>query len=196
MWAAWLAICGVIPFAGFFSKDEILWKTVSTDVVPIGWLLWIVGTIAATCTAFYMTRLVAMTFWGKEQIPRRRTSHGADTKRTTTMDARSSRACSARVSKIDVGAVGRAGDSCDRRWIRRHQHSLHRRQTRRRQAEHRQLDESNHLESGDTFIRRQSMRKRPLRQSRKQLLLITEKLNPPRTLTRKLRIPDSISLIQ
>ncbi|MGZ5437153.1 MAG: NADH-quinone oxidoreductase subunit L [Pyrinomonadaceae bacterium] len=63
--AGWLAICGIIPFSGFWSKDEILWKTVSTDVVPIGWLLWIVGTIAATCTAFYMTRLVAMTFWGE-----------------------------------------------------------------------------------------------------------------------------------
>ncbi|MGQ0762476.1 MAG: NADH-quinone oxidoreductase subunit L [Acidobacteriota bacterium] len=66
--AGWLAICGIIPFSGFWSKDEILWKTVSTDVVPIGWLLWIVGTIAATCTAFYMTRLVAMTFWGKERF--------------------------------------------------------------------------------------------------------------------------------
>jgi NADH-quinone oxidoreductase subunit L len=66
--AGWLAICGIIPFSGFWSKDEILWKTVSTDVVPISWLLWIVGTIAATCTAFYMTRLVAMTFWGKERF--------------------------------------------------------------------------------------------------------------------------------
>jgi NADH-quinone oxidoreductase subunit L len=66
--AGWLAICGIIPFSGFWSKDEILWKTVSTDVVPVGWLLWIVGTIAATCTAFYMTRLVAMTFWGKERF--------------------------------------------------------------------------------------------------------------------------------
>ncbi|HEX5708690.1 MAG TPA: hypothetical protein VFX96_15405, partial [Pyrinomonadaceae bacterium] len=33
-----------------------------------GWLLWLVATIAATCTAFYMTRLVAMTFWGKERF--------------------------------------------------------------------------------------------------------------------------------
>jgi len=64
----WLAIAGVPPFAGFWSKDEILWRTASTSVVPIGWLLWIVGTIAATCTAFYMTRLVAMTFWGKEKF--------------------------------------------------------------------------------------------------------------------------------
>ena len=66
--AGWLAICGIIPFSGFWSKDEILWRTASTTLVPIGWLLWIVGTIAATCTAFYMTRLVAMTFWGREKF--------------------------------------------------------------------------------------------------------------------------------
>src|SRR5438876_3141201 len=66
--AGWLAICGIIPFSGFWSKDEILWRTASTSVVPIGWLLWIVGVIAATCTAFYMTRLVALTFWGKEKF--------------------------------------------------------------------------------------------------------------------------------
>ena len=66
--AGWLAICGIIPFSGFWSKDEILWRTASTSVVPIGWLLWIVSTIAATCTAFYMTRLMAMTFWGKEKF--------------------------------------------------------------------------------------------------------------------------------
>ena len=63
--AGWLAICGIIPFSGFWSKDEILWNAASTSVIPYGWLVWIVGTIAATCTAFYMTRLVAMTFWGK-----------------------------------------------------------------------------------------------------------------------------------
>jgi len=66
--AGWLAICGIIPFSGFWSKDEILWRTASTNHIPMGWLLWIVGTIAATCTAFYMTRLVAMTFWGKERF--------------------------------------------------------------------------------------------------------------------------------
>jgi NADH-quinone oxidoreductase subunit L len=66
--AGWLAICGIIPFSGFWSKDEILWNAAATRYIPVGWLVWIVGTIAATCTAFYMTRLVAMTFWGKEKF--------------------------------------------------------------------------------------------------------------------------------
>jgi NADH-quinone oxidoreductase subunit L len=66
--AGWLAICGIIPFSGFWSKDEILWNAAATRYIPVGWLVWIVGTIAATCTAFYMTRLVAMTFWGTEKF--------------------------------------------------------------------------------------------------------------------------------
>ena len=66
--AGWLAICGIIPFSGFWYKDEILWKAASTTSIPLGWVVWLVGTIAATCTAFYMTRLMAMTFWGKEKF--------------------------------------------------------------------------------------------------------------------------------
>jgi NADH-quinone oxidoreductase subunit L len=66
--AGWLAICGIIPFSGFWSKDEILWNAASTTYIPYGWIIWLVGTIAATCTAFYMTRLMAMTFWGKERF--------------------------------------------------------------------------------------------------------------------------------
>jgi NADH-quinone oxidoreductase subunit L len=66
--AGWVAICGIIPFSGFWSKDEILWRAASTTHIPLGWLVWLVGTIAATCTAFYMTRLVLMTFYGKERF--------------------------------------------------------------------------------------------------------------------------------
>ncbi len=66
--AGWLAICGIIPFSGFWSKDEILWRAAGTTYFPGGWLLWLTGTIAATCTAFYMTRLVALTFWGRERF--------------------------------------------------------------------------------------------------------------------------------
>ncbi|MFL6334426.1 MAG: NADH-quinone oxidoreductase subunit L [Pyrinomonadaceae bacterium] len=66
--AGWLAICGIIPFSGFWSKDEILWNAASTDYVPSGWLLWLIATVAAACTACYMTRLMALTFWGKERF--------------------------------------------------------------------------------------------------------------------------------
>ncbi len=66
--AGWLAICGIPPLSGFWSKDEILWNAASTSAIPFGWLVWLVGTIAATCTAFYMTRLMAMTFWGRERF--------------------------------------------------------------------------------------------------------------------------------
>jgi NADH-quinone oxidoreductase subunit L len=58
----------VIPFSGFWSKDEILWSAASTTHIPLGWVIWLVGTIAAVCTAFYMTRLMAMTFWGRERF--------------------------------------------------------------------------------------------------------------------------------
>ena len=74
--AGWLAICGIIPFSGFWSKDEILWNAASTTIIPLGWLVWLVGTIAAMCTAFYMTRLMAMTFWGEERF--RKHAHSMD----------------------------------------------------------------------------------------------------------------------
>jgi NADH-quinone oxidoreductase subunit L len=66
--AGWLAICGIWPLSGFWSKDEILWNAASTNLIPYGWLLWLVGTFTAALTAFYMTRLVAMTFWGRERF--------------------------------------------------------------------------------------------------------------------------------
>lgn len=62
----WLAIIGVPPFAGFFSKDEILWQAYSS---PYGnKFLYLMGLIGAACTAFYMTRLMCLTFWGKERF--------------------------------------------------------------------------------------------------------------------------------
>ena len=62
----WLAIIGTPGFSGFFSKDEILWQAYSS---PLGSkALWAVGVVAATMTAFYMTRLMALTFWGKSRV--------------------------------------------------------------------------------------------------------------------------------
>jgi NADH-quinone oxidoreductase subunit L len=61
-----LAIAGIFPFAGFFSKDEILWKTFNAhELLLPGWILWAVGVLAALFTAFYMTRLVIKTFYGR-----------------------------------------------------------------------------------------------------------------------------------
>jgi len=74
----WLAICGIIPFAGFFSKDEILWKTFSTSVFGGSKILWFVGFITAGMTAFYMTRLMGLTFWGDERFRKRHGGGEAD----------------------------------------------------------------------------------------------------------------------
>ena len=70
MVCGWLAICGVPIWAGFFSKDEILWKTWSAQGLPGGAAkaLWFVGAVTALLTAIYMTRLMVMTFWGKERF--------------------------------------------------------------------------------------------------------------------------------
>ncbi|RLE16755.1 MAG: NADH-quinone oxidoreductase subunit L [Actinobacteria bacterium] len=63
MGAAWLAISGIFPFSGFWSKDEILAATFAKGGGFI--LLWGVGLLVALLTAFYMTRLFVMTFLGK-----------------------------------------------------------------------------------------------------------------------------------
>lgn len=62
----WLAIIGLPPFSGFFSKDEILWQAFSSH--HGNKFLWFIGVITACLTAFYMTRLMALTFWGKSRI--------------------------------------------------------------------------------------------------------------------------------
>lgn len=58
-----LAIIGFPGFSGFFSKDEILWKAFSS---PSGnFMLWLIGVLAAGMTAFYMFRLIFMTFFNE-----------------------------------------------------------------------------------------------------------------------------------
>jgi NADH-quinone oxidoreductase subunit L len=56
-----LAIAGVFPFAGFFSKDEILWETLRAR----GPLIWGLGAAGALMTSFYVFRLVFLVFYGK-----------------------------------------------------------------------------------------------------------------------------------
>ena len=64
MLVATLAISGIPPFAGFFSKDEILWKAWSNGHPVIWLLLW----LGAGMTAFYMFRLLYLTFFGSERM--------------------------------------------------------------------------------------------------------------------------------
>jgi len=61
---ATLAIAGIFPFAGFFSKDEILFHS----LVSGHYVFWGVATVAAFITAFYMFRAVFLTFHGEERF--------------------------------------------------------------------------------------------------------------------------------
>ena len=72
MGLATLAISGIFPFSGFFSKDEILWKVFegwyhhgAYDGPSLNLVAWILGMLGAFMTAFYMTRLMIMTFYGE-----------------------------------------------------------------------------------------------------------------------------------
>ncbi|WP_437919232.1 NADH-quinone oxidoreductase subunit L [Sphingobacterium sp. LRF_L2] len=60
MFVGTIAISGIPPFSGFFSKDEILAHTFQQQP-----LLWGIGIITAFCTSFYMFRLLYLTFFGK-----------------------------------------------------------------------------------------------------------------------------------
>jgi NADH-quinone oxidoreductase subunit L len=64
-----IAIAGIPGFSGFFSKDEILWQAFANPYHGgLNIVLWGIGAIAACFTAFYMFRLVFMTFFGECRI--------------------------------------------------------------------------------------------------------------------------------
>jgi NADH-quinone oxidoreductase subunit L len=68
MLIATLAIAGIPPFSGFFSKDEILAAAFARGAqYPAFYLFWLFGVAAAALTAFYMARLMAMTFFGENR---------------------------------------------------------------------------------------------------------------------------------
>ena len=67
MLTATLAISGIPGFAGFFSKDEILWQTWSSEHHAYV-ALWVIGFITAGLTAFYMFRLMFLTFYGQPRM--------------------------------------------------------------------------------------------------------------------------------
>ena len=76
MWVATLAIAGVPPFSGFFSKDEILGAAFARGTVqPLWYGFWALGMAAALLTAFYMTRLMLYTFHGPNRTGERERPH-------------------------------------------------------------------------------------------------------------------------
>jgi len=60
MTIATCAIAGIPGLAGFFSKDEILWRAYEAN-----WIYWLIGVVTAFITSFYMFRLLFMTFFGE-----------------------------------------------------------------------------------------------------------------------------------
>ncbi|HWC72601.1 MAG TPA: NADH-quinone oxidoreductase subunit L [Gemmatimonadales bacterium] len=76
MWIATLAIAGVPPLSGFFSKDEILTAAFARGTTNPAWLVfWGFGLAAALLTAFYMTRLMLYTFHGPNRTGEKEREH-------------------------------------------------------------------------------------------------------------------------
>jgi NADH-quinone oxidoreductase subunit L len=67
MFVGMLAIAGIPGFAGFFSKDEILWQAWSSEGGAYR-ILWFIGIATALLTAFYMGRLIFLTFFGEPRM--------------------------------------------------------------------------------------------------------------------------------
>src|SRR6202022_4169704 len=81
-WTFWtmtagpVAIAGLPPLAGFFSKDEILWRAYQAS-----WICWGLGLFTAFLTSFYMFRLWFLTFFGEYRgVAEEKHGHGHEAK--------------------------------------------------------------------------------------------------------------------
>jgi NADH-quinone oxidoreductase subunit L len=82
---ATLAIAGIPPFSGFFSKDEILAAAFArAGTHPVYYLFYAMGVVAALLTAYYMARLITMTFLGENRTGEQERSHIHDAPRVMT----------------------------------------------------------------------------------------------------------------
>ena len=84
MFIATFAIAGIPPFAGFFSKDEILWQAWTSEGGAYR-LLWLVGYVTALMTAFYMFRLMFLTFHGQPRMSHEVEHHIHESPRSMTV---------------------------------------------------------------------------------------------------------------
>jgi len=78
-----LALSGIPPFAGFFSKDEILWSVYNAP--KIGPALWFLGLVGAFMTAFYSFRLIYLTFYGTSRVDHEVEHHVHESPRVMTI---------------------------------------------------------------------------------------------------------------
>jgi NADH-quinone oxidoreductase subunit L len=78
-----LALSGIPPFAGFFSKDEILWSAYNAS--SIGPALWFLGLVGAFMTAFYSFRLIYLTFYGSSNVDHEVAHHVHESPRVMTV---------------------------------------------------------------------------------------------------------------
>lgn len=102
MWIGALAIAGIPGLAGFFSKDEILWSVFSS---PQGHqLIWFLGVLVAGMTAFYMFRLMYLTFHGEEHFSDETAHHLHESPRSMTVPL-----VLLAIGSIGVGYVGLPG---------------------------------------------------------------------------------------
>jgi NADH-quinone oxidoreductase subunit L len=83
MGAATLAIAGILPFAGFVSKDAILWETWDSEGGAYR-ILWFLGFVTALMTAFYMFRLMYLTFGGRPRMSHEAEHHIHESPRSMT----------------------------------------------------------------------------------------------------------------
>jgi len=79
-----LAIAGIPGFAGFFSKDAILWETWSREAGAYRYL-WYIAFLTALMTSFYMFRLMFLTFWGKPRMSHEVEHHIHESPKSMTM---------------------------------------------------------------------------------------------------------------
>ena len=78
-----LALSGIIPLAGFWSKDELLGATLFSG--QVGYLLFFMGALASLLTAVYTFRMIFLTFFGKTRMEAERFSHVHESPRVMTV---------------------------------------------------------------------------------------------------------------
>jgi NADH-quinone oxidoreductase subunit L len=118
------ALAGIIPFAGFWSKDEILaaaWDASSGFAGGLYFALFLVALLTAGLTAFYTFRAYFMTFWGPEKIPDEAGHHAHESPPVMTVPLMILAAGAVLVGAV-FGPTGLFGGVLEQHWMH---HAFH-----------------------------------------------------------------------